>query len=142
MSGLNKDLGFSLQDRKENIRRIAEVARLFAENGTIAIVSFISPYLSDRQEARKLMQAGDFIETYMSVPLEICEERDPKGLYKLARTGEIKGFTGIDDPYEEPLHPEIILQGLDGEGRLNSPEVMAGTILHYLQSGGFLTRPC
>ena len=130
-----------MKDRKENIRRIAEVAKLFAENGTIAIVSFISPYLTDRQEARNLMKTGDFIEIYLKVPLEICEERDPKGLYKLARAGEIKWFTGIDSPYEEPVHPEIILHGLDDEGSLNSPGVMAGTILNYLQSGGILTGP-
>jgi len=107
--GLNKNLGFSAEDREENIRRIAEVARLFADAGVIVMTSFISPYRSDRDMARKLHEdAGlHFIEVYMNTPLEVCEQRDPKGLYKKARAGEIKQFTGIDDPYEPPLHPEL-----------------------------------
>ena len=107
--GLNKNLGFSAEDREENIRRIAEVARLFADAGVIVMTSFISPYRSDRDMARKLHEdAGlHFIEVHMNTPLEVCEQRDPKGLYKKARAGEIKQFTGIDDPYEPPLNPEL-----------------------------------
>ncbi|KAK2728436.1 adenylyl-sulfate kinase [Colletotrichum kahawae] len=113
--GLNKDLGFSEKDRNENIRRIAEVAKLFADSSTIAITSFISPYRADRQVARELhtqaSQSNDdaipFIEIFVDVPIEVAEQRDPKGLYKKARAGEIKDFTGISAPYEEPESPEI-----------------------------------
>ncbi|KAK1989471.1 adenylylsulfate kinase [Colletotrichum cereale] len=116
--GLNKDLGFSEKDRNENIRRIAEVAKLFADSSTVAITSFISPYRADRQVARELhVQAGQnnddaipFIEIFVDVPLEVAEQRDPKGLYKKARAGEIKEFTGISAPYEEPLDPEIVIR--------------------------------
>jgi adenylylsulfate kinase len=109
--GLNKNLGFSAEDRAENIRRIGEVAKLFADAGIIAVTSFISPYRADRDLVRKLhADAGlPFIEVYVQCPLEVAEERDPKGLYKKARAGEIKGFTGIDDPYEEPEVAEITL---------------------------------
>ncbi len=103
-------LGFSAQDREENIRRIGAVAKLFAESGTIAITAFISPYRVDRDNVRAMNQ-GDFFEVYVSTPLEVCEQRDPKGLYKKARAGEIKGFTGIDDPYEPPLNPELTIDG-------------------------------
>ena len=109
--GLNKNLGFSAEDRAENIRRIGEVAKLFADSTCITITSFISPYVVDRDNVRKLHdEAGvPFIEAYVSCPLEVAEERDPKGLYKKARAGEIKGFTGIDDPYEEPPNAELVL---------------------------------
>ncbi|MCF8309661.1 MAG: adenylyl-sulfate kinase [Bacteroidales bacterium] len=108
--GLNGDLGFSPEDREENIRRIGEVAHLFAESGTIAITSFISPYRKDRDKARKLNEEGDFIEIHVTAPLSVCESRDPKGLYKKARDGVISEFTGISAPYEEPENPEITLE--------------------------------
>ncbi len=109
--GLNKNLGFSAEDRAENIRRIGEVAKLFADAGIIAITSFISPYRADRDLVRKLHEdAGiPFLEVFVDAPLEVAESRDPKGLYKKARAGEIKGFTGIDDPYEAPVNPELHL---------------------------------
>ena len=109
--GINKNLGFSEQDRKENIRRIGEVCKLFGDAGMIAISSFISPYSEDRNEVRILHDDADlkFIEVFVDCPLEIAEGRDPKGLYKKARAGEIKNFTGIDDPYEMPNNPEIHL---------------------------------
>ena len=110
--GLNKNLGFSSDDRAENIRRIGEVAKLFADGGIITIASFISPYTADRDSVRKLHDEGDlpFFEVYVDAPLDVAESRDPKGLYKKARAGEIKGFTGIDDPYEEPSQPELHLR--------------------------------
>ena len=110
--GINKNLGFSEQDRKENIRRIGEVAKLFGDAGIISLSSFISPYKDDRDEVRQLhVQAGlEFIEVFVDCPLEEAERRDPKGLYKKARAGEIKNFTGIDDPYEAPTHAEIHLR--------------------------------
>ncbi|KAF6000607.1 Papss1p [Cyanidiococcus yangmingshanensis] len=109
--GLNKDLGFSATDRAENIRRIGEVSRLFADAGCVCIAAFISPYAADRRAARALHAASGlpFIEVYVRCPLAVAEERDPKGLYKKARAGVIRGFTGIDDPYEEPEQPEVIL---------------------------------
>ncbi|MCC5785635.1 MAG: adenylyl-sulfate kinase [Phycisphaerales bacterium] len=114
--GLNKNLGFSAEDRAENIRRIGEVAKLFADSGAIALTSFISPYRADRDLCRKLHDdAGiGFIEIFIDTPLEVCEQRDPKGLYKKARAGEIKGFTGIDDPYEAPEKAELTI---NTEGR-------------------------
>lgn len=110
--GINKNLGFSEQDRKENIRRIGEVAKLFGDAGTIALSSFISPYRGDRDEVRRLHDAANlkFVEVFVDCSLEVAERRDPKGLYKKARAGEIKNFTGIDDPYEVPTNPEIHLQ--------------------------------
>jgi adenylylsulfate kinase len=108
--GLNGDLGFSPEARTENIRRIGEVAKLFADAGTIAITAFISPYREDRDKVRTLLDRDeDFIEVFVEAPLEICEERDPKGLYKKARAGEIPEFTGISAPYEAPLKPEIVV---------------------------------
>jgi len=107
--GLNKDLGFSPEDREENIRRIGEVAKLFTDAGIIAITSFISPYRKDRDANRELMPEGEFIEVYVKAPLDICEKRDPKGLYKKARAGVIPEFTGISAPYEEPENPEIVI---------------------------------
>ncbi len=109
--GINKNLGFSAEDRTENIRRVGEVSKLFVDTGVIALSSFISPYRADRDQVRALHDAAgmDFIEVFVDVPLDVAENRDPKGLYKKARAGEIKGFTGIDDPYEAPLHPELVL---------------------------------
>ena len=109
--GLNKDLGFSQESRKENIRRISEVAKLFADSGTIVITAFISPYKEDRDLARCVI-GSDYIEVFVNTPIKECIKRDPKGLYKKAIAGEIKGFTGIDSPYEEPLNPEISLDNL------------------------------
>ncbi|MFA7403202.1 MAG: adenylyl-sulfate kinase [Pelobacteraceae bacterium] len=111
--GLNKDLGFAEADRVENIRRIGEVARLMADAGLIVITAFISPYRSEREMVRRLMPPGEFVEVYVSTPLEICEQRDPKGIYKKARRGEIPNFTGISAPYEKPQAPEIILDTSD-----------------------------
>src|ERR1041385_4969582 len=108
--GLNKNLGFSAEDRAENIRRIGEVAKLFTDAGVIAITSFISPYKKDRDAVRANMKPGEFVEVYVSVSLAAAEKRDPKGLYKKARAGQLKGFTGIDDPYEAPENPEIVLR--------------------------------
>ena len=107
--GLNKNLGFSAEDRAENIRRIGEVAKLFTDAGVIAITSFISPYRKDRDAVRANMKPGEFVEVYVNVSLEGAEKRDPKGLYKKARAGQIKGFTGIDDPYEAPEKAEIVI---------------------------------
>lgn len=107
--GLNKDLGFSAKDRTENIRRITEVAKLFADSGAIVLTAFISPYRADRENARKIISNNDFIEVFINADLSVCENRDPKGLYKKARAGEIKGFTGIDAPYEAPINPELVI---------------------------------
>ena len=112
--GLNKDLGFSAEDRKENIRRISEVAKLFADSGKIVMTAFISPYSVDREEARKLI-GDDFIEIFVNTSIDECIKRDPKGLYKKALNGEIKGFTGIDAPYQEPLKAEIEIQNMSIE---------------------------
>jgi len=109
--GLNKDLGFSPESRKENIRRISEVAKLFADSGTIVMTAFISPYREDRDSARDVI-GKDYVEVFVNTPIEECIKRDPKGLYKKAIAGEIKGFTGIDAPYEEPLSSEISLDNL------------------------------
>ncbi len=118
--GLNKNLGFSADDRAENIRRIGEVARLFADAGILTMASFISPYRIDREKVRELHEAAGllFVEIFTNTPLEVCEQRDPKGLYKRARAGEIKMFTGLDDPYESPKDPEIELPS----DRLSPPE--------------------
>ncbi|CAD7703696.1 unnamed protein product [Ostreobium quekettii] len=137
--GLNSNLGFSPQDREENIRRIGEVAKLFSENGVITLVSFISPYRRDRDAVRARLPPGDFVEVFMKVPIELCEERDPKGLYKKARAGQIKGFTGIDAPYEEPPSPELTIQARDGAGAHVPPQAMAQQILTFLHEKGYLT---
>lgn len=108
--GLNKDLSFSDDDRKENIRRIAEVANLMIDLGAIVITAFISPFENERQMAKDIIGKDNFIEVYVRAPLEVCEERDPKGLYKKARTGEITMFTGIDSPYEEPKNPNMFIK--------------------------------
>jgi adenylylsulfate kinase len=110
--GINKDLGFSKEDRRENIRRVGEIAKLFGDAGTISLSSFISPYKSDRDEVRRLHETENlkFVEVFVDCPLSVAEKRDPKGLYKKARAGEIKNFTGIDDPYETPVDPEVHLR--------------------------------
>jgi bifunctional enzyme CysN/CysC len=115
--GLNADLGFSPADRTENVRRVSEVARLFADAGVVALVPVISPYAADRERARALHDAAGvrFVEVWVDTPLEVCEARDPKGLYAKARAGEITGFTGIDDPYEPPAHPDLHLVPTDGD---------------------------
>lgn len=113
--GLNKNLGFSAEDRAENIRRIGEVAKLFADAGMVTLTSFISPYVADREICRKAHAEADlgFYEVFVDASLEVCEQRDPKGLYKKARAGELKGFTGIDDPYEPPPKPELVVDAGD-----------------------------
>ena len=121
-------LGFSAQDREENIRRIGAVAKLFTEAGHVALTAFISPYRIDRDRVRKMLPEGDFIEIFVDTPIEICEQRDPKGLYKKARAGELKGFTGIDDPYEAPSNPEIVLDGK------KTPEQLAHEVVDYLRN--------
>ncbi|RMG14712.1 MAG: adenylyl-sulfate kinase [Deltaproteobacteria bacterium] len=133
--GLNKNLGFSPEDRAENIRRISEVAKLFADSGSIAITAFISPYRSVRSAARALHESDGlpFLEVFVDTPLEICEARDPKGLYKKARAGEIKGFTGIDAPYEPPESPELVLKA--GE---KSVEACIEEVLALLEARGIL----
>jgi adenylylsulfate kinase len=136
--GLNKNLGFSAEDRAENIRRIGEVAKLFTDSGTVTICSFISPYRKDRDAVRAGSKPGEFIEVYVHVPLETAEQRDPKGLYKKARaalaSGKGMGFTGVDDPYEAPENPEILI-----ETEKQSAEESARQILAYLEKGGYLT---
>ncbi len=131
--GLNSDLGFSPEDRNENIRRIGEVARLFATHGTIALTAFISPYRIDRDLNRRVHDPGDFVEVYVECPLEVCEARDPRGLYAKARSGEIPEFTGVSAPYEPPLDPEIVLQ-TDRETENES----AARVVTYLKSHGYL----
>ncbi len=125
--GLCSDLGFSDNDREENIRRVGEVCKLFADAGLIVMSAFISPFTSDRRMVRKLFPAGEFIEVFMDTPLETCEERDPKGLYRKARSGEIKHFTGIDSPYEIPSHPELRL-----DTSTMSVETCVDTLIAYL----------
>ena len=133
--GLNKDLGFSPEDRTENIRRITEVAKLFADSGSIVLTAFISPYREDRDKARAIISNEDFIEIFVSADLSVCEARDPKGLYKKARAGEIKGFTGIDAPYEEPLNPELIV-----ETDKNDIEASAQIVVDYLLEKGIISK--
>ena len=131
--GLNKNLAFSAEDRAENIRRIGEVAKLFTDSGVIAITSFISPYRKDRDAVRANLKAGEFIEVYINVSLAEAEKRDPKGLYKKARAGQLKNFTGIDDPYEAPEKPEIVI-----ETESTKPDQAAEQILSYLEKAGYL----
>ncbi|KAK9986824.1 hypothetical protein SO802_031775 [Lithocarpus litseifolius] len=134
--GLNKNLGFKPEDRTENIRRVGEVAKLFADAGLICIASLISPYRKDRDACRAMLSDANFIEVFMNMPLELCEARDTKGLYKLARCGKIKGFTGIDDPYEPPLSCEIEIQQKDGV--CAAPGAMAEQVVSYLEEKGYL----
>jgi bifunctional enzyme CysN/CysC len=131
--GLNRDLGFTDADRVENIRRVAHVARLMSDAGLIVLVSFISPFRSERQMARGLMAEGEFVEVFVDTPIELAEQRDVKGLYKKARAGEIKNFTGIDSPYERPETPEISIKTDE-----NSPEETADIIMHWLKSQDFI----
>jgi adenylylsulfate kinase len=133
--GLNKDLGFSPADRNENIRRIGEVAKLFTVAGVINVTAFISPYRSDRDQARGIMADGEFIEVFVDSPLAVCEQRDPKGHYKKARAGEIREFTGVSAPYEPPLHPEITVH----TDRHSEAECVQ-TILAYLEAHGYVPR--
>ncbi|RMF56936.1 MAG: adenylyl-sulfate kinase [Calditrichaeota bacterium] len=132
--GLNKDLGFSPEDRKENIRRIGEVAKLFVDAGIIVMTAFISPYREDRDAVRKLLAEGDFIEVYVQCDLEVCEQRDPKGLYKKARAGEIPEFTGISAPYEEPTNPELIIDTAQN----TDAKANARKVVDYLLEHGYL----
>jgi bifunctional enzyme CysN/CysC len=127
--GLNGDLGFSADDRAENVRRVGEVARLFADAGVVALVPLISPYRAGRDHARALHDAADltFIEVFVDTPLEVCEQRDPKGLYQQARAGKITGFTGIDDPYEPPTAPELVVRGAE-----MSPDDAAAAVVELL----------
>ena len=132
-TGLNKDLGFTPEDRAENIRRIGEVAKLFTDAGVIALTAFISPYRADRDKVRALLQPGEFVEIYTKASVETCEKRDPKGLYKKARAGEIKEFTGISAPYEEPSKPELVLDS-DAKGI----DELAQEVVEYLKKNGYL----
>lgn len=129
-------LGFSAMDREENIRRIGAVAQLFSNAGIITLTAFISPYRVDRDRIRQHLGPGEFIEVHVDTPISVCEERDPKGLYKKARAGEIKGFTGIDDPYEAPHSPELVLHSWE-----KTPEVLADEVVDYLESRGICHRP-
>ena len=131
--GLNKNLGFSPEDRSENIRRIGEVAKLFTDANIITITAFISPYRQDRENARKLQKNGEFIEVYVKCPLEVCEQRDTKGLYKKARAGEVKEFTGISAPYEEPVNHEITI-----DTSKMPVEESIRAILKYLEEKGYV----
>ncbi|MGD0898791.1 MAG: adenylyl-sulfate kinase [Thermoguttaceae bacterium] len=124
-------LGFSAQDREENIRRIGAVAKLFCDAGIVAITAFISPYRVDRDRVRATLPPGDFIEIFVDAPIAVCEARDPKGLYKKARAGELKGFTGIDDPYEPPLKAELVL-----DAAAHGPEALADQVLACLRQVG------
>lgn len=132
--GLNKNLGFSAEDRAENIRRIGEVAKLFADAGVITATAFISPYRADRDKVRALMGAGGFVEIFVKASIETCEARDPKGLYKKARAGEIKGFTGIDDPYEAPENPELTL-----DSNSKGIDELSNEVIAYLKSAGYIS---
>ncbi|WNC69618.1 adenylyl-sulfate kinase [Thalassotalea nanhaiensis] len=133
--GLNGDLGFSDEDRIENIRRISQVGKLFVDSGLICSTAFISPFQSDRNMARDMLEQGEFIEVYIDTPIEICEQRDPKGLYKMARAGEIKDFTGIDSTYDIPVNPEIHVKTAD-----QSIEQCALQIVNYLTENGYITK--
>jgi adenylylsulfate kinase len=124
-------LGFGAADRAENIRRIGAVADLFAQAGIITLTAFVSPYRRDRDAVRAGLAPGDFVEIFVRAPLEVCEGRDPKGLYKKARAGELKGFTGIDDPYEEPLAPELVI-----DSTAAAPDVLAGEVIRWLEQAG------
>jgi adenylylsulfate kinase len=133
--GLNKNLGFSDEDRVENIRRIGEVAKLFVDAGVLVMTAFISPFRADRDMVRGIVGEGEFIEVFVDTPLEVCEERDPKGLYKKARAGQIKNFTGLDSPYEAPLSSEITLKTAE-----QSIEESLEYIVSTLKQRGLLTK--
>ena len=129
--GLNGNLGFSAEDRSENIRRIGEVGKLFVDGGFLTLASFVSPYSADRDAVRELMGEGDFVEIFIDTPVEICEERDPKGLYEKARTGEISNFSGVSDPYEVPEKPEMIIKTAEW-----TAEEAAVLIIEMLEKSG------
>lgn len=131
--GLSGDLGFSMQDRNENIRRVGEVAWLMADAGLIVLTAFISPFKENRLMVRNMLNKGEFIEIFIDTPLEVCEKRDPKGIYKKARAGNIKHFTGIDSPYEAPENPEIHIRNDNG-----SVASAANTVIQYLEAQGYL----
>jgi bifunctional enzyme CysN/CysC len=131
--GLNRDLGFTDADRVENIRRVGEAAKLFVDAGLIVLVSFISPFRSERRMARELVGAGEFLEVFVDTPLEVCMARDPKGLYEKAKAGAIRNFTGIDSPYEAPEAAELTVRTVEG-----APEAHAQRIVAYLRAGGYL----
>ena len=133
--GLNSDLGFSEYDRRENIRRVGEVAKLFTDAGVVVLAAFISPYREDRDRVRALFEPGDFIEIHVKCELDVCERRDPKGLYRKSRAGELPEFTGIDSPYEEPLAPELVVD----TARLDIPQSVA-LILDHLERRAPKTR--
>jgi adenylylsulfate kinase len=132
-------LGFSAEDREENIRRVGAVAELFAQSGLIVLTAFVSPYRRDREFVRKLVETsgrtGDFIEVFVDAPLEICEQRDPKGLYKKARAGELPNFTGVHDPYEKPEHPDLVLRSAE-----SPPDVLAQQVIAHLRTQGKLAQ--
>ncbi|MBT2758946.1 adenylyl-sulfate kinase [Mesobacillus foraminis] len=131
--GLNKDLGFSDEDRTENIRRIGEVSKLFVDAGQVVLTAFISPFQADRGLVRDLLEDGEFIEVYVKCPVDECEKRDPKGLYEKARKGLIRDFTGIDSPYEEPSNPELVI-----ETNLSSVEGCVEQVIQFLQSRNYI----
>lgn len=133
--GLNKDLGFSPENRKENIRRIGEVAKLFVDAGLIVMTAFISPFREDRDNARNLLKGGEYIEVYVKCPLVECEKRDPKGIYKKARIGKVHEFTGISSPYEEPEKPELVL-----ETDKISLDQCIDNLLEYLSKHNYIQR--
>ena len=131
--GLSKDLGFTDHDRVENIRRVGEVAKLMVDAGLIVITAFISPFKAERQMARELLSEGEFIEIFVDAPLDVCETRDPKGLYSKARTGQLKNFTGIDSAYEAPTNADIVLNSKD-----NDPATLSEQVMEYLQAGYYV----
>lgn len=133
--GLNKDLGFSGADRRENIRRVAEVSRLFLDAGLIVLTALISPFKADRENARKIIGPGAFIEVYLKCPLSECERRDPKGIYRKVRCGDIKEFTGISSPYEEPENPEVIVE----TGKLDISE-STNLLVSHLAARGYIRQ--
>jgi len=132
--GLNKDLGFSEEDRKENIRRIGEVSKLFVDGAQVVLTAFISPFQADRQVVRDLLEVDEFVEVFVKCPIEECEIRDPKGLYVKARQGIISDFTGITSPYEEPENPELVV-----ETNLYSVDECVGQVIAYLKSRNFIS---
>ena len=131
--GLNKNLGFSAEDRTENIRRIGEVSKLFVDSGQVVLTAFISPVQEDRAQVREILEGNEFLEVYVECPLEECEKRDPKGLYKKARSGEIRDFTGIDSPYESPANPELTINT-----STQSVEECVQTVIEYLANRKFI----
>ncbi|MGG3926217.1 adenylyl-sulfate kinase [Metabacillus fastidiosus] len=131
--GLNKDLGFTDEDRKENIRRIGEVSKLFVDGGQIVVTAFISPFREDRQQVRDILNENEFFEIYVNCSLDECEKRDPKGLYKKARNNEIKHFTGIDSPYEAPVNPELVVNT-----ESQSIQESVKTIVQFLEEKGLV----